>query len=196
MIIERILDILQAHAEASVELFDITFSSYPTALRKARRSLRYGPEQFKTRWSEQYRARQQFYSLLNYLKREGFIEKKKKYHAVFWKITKTGVRKLRKLKEAKTRESLSLRTAHYPSKTDTRIHVVTYDVPEKEKMKRVWLRAALMSLGFSYVQKSVWMGKKKIPERFVHDLRERSMLEYVHIFAISKEGTIKEIAAK
>ena len=69
-----------------------------------------------------------------------------------------------------------------------------FDIPEKEKWKRVWLREVLGLCGFKMLQRSVWAGKNKIPEEFLADLRNFNMLEYVHIFEVSKKGTLKEIA--
>ena len=72
--------------------------------------------------------------------------------------------------------------------------IVSFDVPEKEKRKRGWLRSTLKNLGFRMLQKSVWIGKVKIPEAYLEDLKRLRLLSYIEIFAISKRGTIRHIA--
>jgi DNA-binding PadR family transcriptional regulator len=193
--ISKILEILQIQAEATVDLLDIFTSSYAEAHRKARKTMKYGPRQFKTDWSFEYLQRQQFYSLLNQLKNQGLIEKKKENdkNGSIWKITKKGLEKLNLMK---TKNLFSIRKANinFKKQPDDKIKVIIFDIPEKERHKRAWLRMVLISLGFSLLQQSVWIGKNKIPERFIFDLRERGMLDFVQIFEVSKKGTIKQLS--
>jgi len=191
--ISKILEILQIQAEATVDLLDIFTSGYTESYRKARKTMKYGPRQFKTDWSFEYLQRQQFYSLLNQLKNQGLIEKKKENdkNGSIWKITKKG---LKKLNLTKTKNLFCKTNINYKKESDDKIRVIIFDIPEKERHKRAWLRMALISLGFSLLQQSVWMGKNKIPERFIFDLRERGMLDFVQIFEISKKGTIRQLS--
>lgn len=191
-IIPKILEILQAGAETTVGLFDIFTSGYGESYRKMRRSIKYGPPPFKTDWAFEYRQHQQFYSLLNQLKNQGFIGKKEnnKRKSV-WKITKRGLEKLKLIKEKKNSKKFVI---NYKKEKDNKLKIVAFDVPEKERYKRAWLRAVLISLGFMLLQESVWIGKNKIPEEFIQDIRRQEMLSYVHIFEISKKGTIGQIS--
>lgn len=137
--------------------------------------------------------RQKFYNLLNYLKRQGFIESKKHGRASFWKTTGAGLKKLGVLRERNLYSAAN--TQYGDPKTDAGFKIIAYDIPAKEGgKKRFWLRAALARMGFTTLQKSVWVGKKKIPEQFLEDLRARRMLPYVHVFEVGKSGTIKEVA--
>lgn len=129
---------------------------------------------------------QKFYSLLNKLKREGFIQKKKSKMGSIWKITKAGLNKLGILKNK--------RIGGYPIEDDKKFKIIAFDVPEWERWKRAWLRESLVSLGFSMLQKSVWIGKKKIPEDFLGDLREKRIFNYIHILEISASGTVKHLS--
>jgi len=47
-------------------------------------------------------------------------------------------------------------------------------------------------LGFTMLQKSLWIGSNKIPEEFIEDLKEWKIIEYVHIFEVTKKGTLVE----
>ena len=191
--ISKILEILQIQAEATIDLLDIFTSGYAEAYRKARKTMKYGPPQFKTDWASQYFQRQQFYSLLNQLKNQGLIEKKKgnDKKGSIWKITKKGLEKLNLMK---TKNLFIKKSINFKKEPDDKIRVIIFDIPEKERYKRNWLRMVLVSLGFSLLQQSVWIGKSKIPERFIFNLQKRGMLDYVQIFEINKEGTIKQLS--
>lgn len=191
VVIEAILDVLRGGAEASVALFELMAS--PSAgprwkvVREMERRRRFGAEK-----AAAFRDRQRFYSLLSYLKQQGLVESKKEGTQSLWKITKKGLQKLNLLRE---RNRYSKESAAYPeSKTETNLKIVAYDIPAGDgQKKRDWLRWALRNLGFTMLQKSVWVGRNKIPEEFLRDLRERKLLPYVQIFEVVKQGTLKEI---
>lgn len=129
---------------------------------------------------------QRFYSLLNRLKNQGFIKKQESKHGSLWNITKSGFRKLGIINNKKKK-------LEYELKADNKVKIIVFDIPEYERWKRDWLREALAALGFSMFQKSVWIGKNKIPEKFLRDLHEKKLLNYVHVLEVSASGTIKEI---
>jgi len=190
-IIEKILEILQAQAEAAVDLLDIVTSDYSTSYRKARRSLLRGPPQFQSDWADRYRQRQAFHALLNKLKREGFIVRKEKKRNSLWSITTSGIRKLAVLRE-KSEKWKSLPRLRYGKQRGLRLIIFAFDIPERERRKRQWLRTALVALGFKKLQQSVWVGKIQIPPEFIKDLKDHSLLPCVHIFSVTEKGTIQE----
>ena len=71
--------------------------------------------------------------------------------------------------------------------------IIAFDIPEKERGRRSWLREALRNLGMKMVQKSVWMGKVKIPEAFLNDLRSFHLVDYVEVFEITKTGSLEHL---
>jgi len=73
------------------------------------------------------------------------------------------------------------------------IKIIIFDIPEKERRKRYWLRSAIKNLGFKQLQLSVWAGNNSIPEDFLKDLKELKILKFVEIFSIGKLGTIEPI---
>ncbi|MBI4094682.1 MAG: hypothetical protein HY435_00615 [Candidatus Liptonbacteria bacterium] len=188
MIIEKVLEILQAGAETAADLLDIMASDYATSYRKMRRSIRSGPRSFQSNWADNYREAQRFYSLLQYLKQQGFIEKTGASRSSVWHITRKGLKKFSILKK---KNQLQRSVAHYEGKEDDKLRIIVFDVPEDERVKRIWLRSALLSLGFTLLQKSVWAGARKIPQDFLEDLQEKRMMPYVHIFEVSRLGTVK-----
>jgi len=106
-ITEKILEILQMQAENAINMLDIIFSDRYTSYRKARRSLRYGPPQFKSDWVEWYRKRRAFHALLQKLKNEGFIKKKNPGKNSPWSITKLGLKRLAFIKNKKRNGRIS-----------------------------------------------------------------------------------------
>lgn len=130
------------------------------------------------------KQQQEFYNLLGYLKKQGFIEKKKANIGVLWKITASGLGKLHILKEKST---------NYQAEATSNLKIIVFDIPEKERRKRAWLREVLRILGFKMLQQSVWIGKNKIPEQFLFDLRRKKLLQCIHIMEVTKGGTVKEL---
>lgn len=179
-IIEKILESLRDKAEISVHLIDLITSQRHELYRKAKR----GPKQFRKNWAQWYKERQQIYSLLNKLKREGFITKSNHQRNSPWTITKRGREKLVKFrKESTVVEGKD-------------VVMITYDIPERERRKRDLLRRELLSMGFKKLQQSVWVGKILIPPDFITDLKKERLLPCTHIFSIGKSGTITESSYK
>jgi len=186
IVIEKILEILQGGAAASAGILNAMLSGSYRKLKLPANS------HFKTDWAEIFRDRQRFYSLLGYLKKQGLVENKKEGRGSLWRITKKGLEKLHILRE---RNRYSKGSATYKEgKAEGGLKIVAYDIPsEGSQKKRDWLRWALLNMGFTMLQRSVWVGKKKVPEEFLRDLRERHLLPHVQIFEVSKVGTLKEI---
>ncbi len=133
-------------------------------------------------WNEKQRVR----VCLSRLKKQGFIEQ----HGKIWKITKTGKQKLRELKK---KTFLSYPIAHYATEKSNELIIISYDIPETEKRKRVWLRKQLTEMGFTLLQKSVWVGKIKLPRKFMDDLNYLNLMSTIHIFAVTKTGTVQNL---
>ncbi len=128
---------------------------------------------------------QKFYNTLNYLKAQGFIGKKKSENRMLWKITSSGLKKLQLLQQRAF--------SNYDVIKDNKLKIIVFDIPEKERQKRGWLREILRGLGFRMLQQSVWIGKNKIPEQFLYDLRQKHLLPYIHVMEIGKSGTMREL---
>lgn len=185
---EKILEVLQHGAEGTAGLLDVLTYGYSTSRKKLRR-YQSQPFRFKTDWADAHRETQKFYSLLYQLKKQGLIEKKKQNRGSLWSIKAAGVEKLSEIRKAKP---FSVSAIAYREEPDD-LKIIAFDIPSKEGRKRYWLRAALMRLGFTMLQKSVWSGKKKIPADFLMDLKERNMVDCVHIFAVSRSGSLREV---
>jgi DNA-binding transcriptional regulator PaaX len=67
--------------------------------------------------------------------------------------------------------------------------IVIFDIPEKKKKYREWLRLELVGFGFTLIQKSVWLGPS-LPKEFVEYLEEVSILKYIRFFNASEADII------
>ena len=103
-----------------------------------------------------------------------------------FEISKKGVDKLNKLKN-------SLPVRFYEKTEDGGPIIISFDIPERLRRKRNWLREVIKNLGFKMIHQSVWVGKGKIPSDFIIDLENLKILEFVEIFKISKTGSLKKM---
>ncbi len=135
------------------------------------------------------KSKNKYYSYIYRLKKDGLIEEKIHNNKKFFALTSLGKNKLKILKN-KRKEKMSL--ANYHKENSDKSTIVIFDIPEKEKEKRKWLRSVLKNLGFQMIQKSVWLGKVKIPQQFIEDLNHLEIINYVEIFEITKAGSLKQ----
>jgi len=181
---EVILQGIEHGLHTSAELIDACLSIYPESYRRARAGmLGYDHRKKKRKPPEDsdYVLRHRLFSQISYLRKRGFIEKNE------LEITARGKKMLEKLKER-----LGFARKNYKKEEDGKLNIIIFDVPEKERAKRDWLRFELKHLGFHILQKSVWVGKARLPMEFLEDLEILGIRSKIHIFRISKEdeGTL------
>ena len=139
---------------------------------------------------QEFEDREKFHDLLHRLRRDGMIVSTQTDNIKKWRSTLKGVQKLDKLRKSRA----ALPEYHqYAKEKSANIIIVSFDVPERERHKREWLRSALYNLGFKMLQKSVLLGKVKIPQEFIQDIKQNKMIAYVEIFSVTKSGTIRHI---
>lgn len=187
--IELVLTALQYQAKGLLEMGDILFATQEETRRYIHRIPTYERQWFKTNWAETYRDRQQFYRTLNHLKSQGLVVKIKAERGQQWSLTKFGREKIQKYRKFRS-NPFSSTSVRFKQPTGEGLTIVVFDIPEKERKKREWIRMCLVAMEFKNLQKSVWITKGKVHEDFFHALRERKMLKYVHIFVATKEGTL------
>jgi DNA-binding transcriptional regulator PaaX len=185
MKIELILQSLKELGEATSDVF---FTDYYSSYRNMYRRL-YGKEyRIENRKNRKQfeQDRHKFYNLLIYLSKQGFVGKKELSNKkTSWFLTKTGLVKLGKLQIKKSCAGFKI-----TNNEKDFWKIITFDVPEKEKFKRSWLRSQLIILNFKMLQKSVWIGDSKLPEKFLEDLKNLGLFRCIHIFGVSKNGTL------
>lgn len=67
--------------------------------------------------------------------------------------------------------------------------IVIFDIPEKIKLYRDWLRSELVGFGFTMIQKSVWFGPA-LPKEFIEYLDEVRLLRHVRFFQATEKDLI------
>lgn len=129
-----------------------------------------------------------YYSLLYKLKKDGLIKQTKNNKKLL--LTKKGLGKLFFLKKRIARQ---LPQKSYLAQPNNAFVVIAFDIPEIERKKRAWLRSALKNMNLTKVQKSVWIGKVKIPKEFLSDIFRLKLVDYVEIFEITKKGSLTHL---
>ncbi len=74
-------------------------------------------------------------------------------------------------------------------KTTFKNLIIIFDIPEKKRRYRDWLRIELVNFGFEQIQKSVWFGPS-LPKNFVEYLNEINLLEYIRFFKANEKDII------
>lgn len=127
--------------------------------------------------------KQRIYTMLSRLQRDGLVSANETKGKKRWFLTKQG-------KQVIYRGGFNKN--EYQKRVSKEVVVVSYDIPEKKRTDRDWLRSCLRLLDFELVHQSVWIGKVSLPEEFLFDMRERGLANFVHIFSIGKEGTLRK----
>lgn len=82
---------------------------------------------------------------------------------------------------------------------DGKLRVVIFDIPEKKKEWRKWLREELDLMQFHQLQKSVYIGKHPLPDSFYKAVAKNGLYNYVFVLTageIDKKEEILEMFKK
>lgn len=79
---------------------------------------------------------------------------------------------------------------------DNVIRLVTFDIPEHERKKRNWFHYELRACGFDPLHKSVFIGKRPLPEDLIQAIDDLCLSDYVHIVSLDKAGTLLHVMKK
>lgn len=123
-----------------------------------------------------------FRTTLSRLKAQGLVESA---GYGMWTLTKKGREALSTPEEKEQRYAKFRKAA--AGKRDT---IIIFDVPEKKRTIRGYLRLELVALGYEQLQKSVWIGGGPLPEEFMKQIKEWDILDTVHIFTVRERGTV------
>lgn len=126
-------------------------------------------------------SRPSFSVILNRLRSQGLIAKTGGSRYPIWILTNRGKSKVK-----------SYGYLIKPAKVDGIPRLVVYDIPEKDRRKRDWLRYELLACGYNQLQKSVWLGYSPLPEEFIQSIKDLNLKDKVHIVSIHKKGTLTE----
>src|SRR5574337_352735 len=137
------------------------------------------------------RARErEFRRVLNYMERQKLISRQKYQHGI--EITEKGRRRLRKV------EFDNLKV-NKPKKWDGKWRLVIFDIPEEHKSARNSLGSKLKLLGFTPLQRSVWIYPfpcHELIESIKLYYKVTRFVTYVEASHIDKDGVLKNRFAK
>ena len=187
-IFEFLKDSSRVTGQAVGDLFLIFSLPYGTSLGRMQYLLK--RKHYKEELQNTRKKKRRFDDLLYHLKKDNLVSNTIKGGKSFLKLTRNGKEYLEKLRLIK---SNILPNNRYHKKDENLFKIVIFDVPEREKRKRAWLRAALKNLDFTMLQKSVWIGRVKLPREFISAIDDLDLSSHVEIFAISKTGSLKQL---
>lgn len=91
------------------------------------------------------------------------------------------------------------RLAIFQKPWDGKLRLVFFDIPEKKKLWRNWLRGELVSLRFQKIQESVYAGKYPLPKSFYEEINQQGINEYIFVITageIDKQESILKALEK
>jgi len=138
-----------------------------------------------SREAEKFQQRQ-YQLLMAKLKKDGVIT----FQSNRFLLTKSGEEKLFDLKFRKFIDEV--KKGDLKLEKSSRLIIVVFDIPELHKWAREWLRQILKDLGYLMLQRSVWIGKTKLPQEVIDELDRQAMLHHIHIFIVEAGGTLEK----
>lgn len=148
-------------------------------------------ERNMSRSAEPRRRQYQRYSMMvRYLSKQGMLSKENLRGEIRLRLTKQGREKLKKIKYERKH---NLPGFGYEKSPGTKVVIVVYDIPEKRRKERDWLREILKRIGLEQLQQSVWVGKIIIPRRLIEDLALRNLADFVEIVEVGGKGTLEHL---
>lgn len=184
----KILEFLEESSQLIEDMFFIFTLPYGTSFGKMEYLL--NKKHRDREVQKNYREKQRFNDLLYHLSKDNLVTKTNKSGKFLIKLTAKGRKYLSGLQSIK---SSTLPNNHFRPEDENVLKIVIFDIPETEKRKRAWLRAALKNLEFIMLQKSVWIGRLKLPQEFISAIETLNLSPYVEIFTISKAGSLKRL---
>lgn len=69
--------------------------------------------------------------------------------------------------------------------------LIIFDIPERIRGMRHWIRSQLKFWDFAMIQQSVWVGHGPIPEEFIKKLDEFGIKKHIRVFESTKMKEMK-----
>lgn len=138
------------------------------------------PDLFRLRrYYQKKRQRRSFGKFVYYLKRQGYLKDKKIKNQNALIITSKGIRKI--LKTAVKIKMLSKRE-------DGKLQMIMYDIPEDKKQDRERFRDALKALGYSKLQKSIWVSPYDVFKETQRLVSDYDFSDYIRLFLVEEKA--------
>lgn len=66
--------------------------------------------------------------------------------------------------------------------------IISFDIPEKDRAKRHWLRNQIKIFGYKMLQQSLWIGPSPLPSLFLKRLEDLNIRKSIKTFKITKSN--------
>lgn len=106
------------------------------------------------------------------LQKKGLVKKTKKQY----QLTFQGFKIIKDIKTSDGIETL----------WDGKWRMIMFDIPEKKRKERDWLRYQLLYLDYQPIQKSVFIGKQPIKEDTWNDIAERNLSKCIRLITVGE----------
>lgn len=130
-------------------------------------------------------AKHNLSNTLHRLKQQGLVSSSGPHTNTRWKLTHKGKKFLAKI-YADEKDPYDL------APEDGIVRIVAFDIPEKIRGKRDWLREQLFACGYRLLQRSVFTGTRPLPDAFIRRVDEMRIGQYLHIASLNQTGTISK----
>lgn len=101
-----------------------------------------------------------------------------------WSITKEG-KKYYSKKHSRENRLLGYIESPFANNSPTNM-IIAFDVPEKDRAKRHWLRNQIKIFGYKMLQQSLWIGPSPLPPAFLKRLEDLEIKKNIKTFKITK----------
>lgn len=129
---------------------------------------------------EKYTNKNNIYQGLRRLKAQGIVKK-------------TGINFMLTEKGKEIIEKIIGRELILKKKWDKQYRLVIFDIPEKKRNARNWLRSELYMLEYIQLQMSVFIGKHPLPEDIIRDIASHKIEKYVNYLLVKNVHDKKRI---
>lgn len=76
---------------------------------------------------------------------------------------------------------------------DNKWRIIMFDIPEKRRKDRNWLRSRLANLEYKLLQKSVFIGKQPLAEDLFEELINRNLYQNIKLITVGEIDDEKEL---
>ena len=137
-------------------------------------------------------AKHSLSSTLYRLRKDGLIAKKGPERKSWWMIIPKGRIFLRSAAQKKS----APQRLEYPTlpPSDHTVRLVSFDIPEKQRRKRDWLRSELLQCEYRMLHRSVFIGNRPLPEELLEEIASLGLMQYLQIVSIDRMGTLSQSA--
>jgi CRISPR-associated endonuclease Cas2 len=111
--------------------------------------------------------------ILHRLEKKRLVEKSNKDY----RLTLLGLKYFKKIKQSNDENK---------NKWDGKWRIVSFDIPEKIKSERRWVRSKLFEAGYKILQKSVFIGKQPLSRELYKEVLSRGLKDYIRIITVGE----------